>query len=109
MDLKFPDWGKKNFPLTRPFDLAGVTYSSIDFRVPNGNDLIKFASSPGTPYAQRVLALASDLSQLDENVFRAMYGPDYAGAAQVVADFLDPAPATLTTSAQTSPASFTGT
>jgi len=108
MDMKYPDWGKQNFILTRSFELAGITYASIDFRVPNGNDLIKFSSNT-KPFVERMLGFAVDLSSLDDNVFRAMHSTDYAGVIDLLSGFISPPPKTSTDVSQILPQSSTGT
>eukprot|EP01037_Dinobryon_pediforme_P007618 gene7618-7682_t len=108
MDIQYPDWGKQNFILTRSFALAGVTYAAIDFRIPNGNDLIKFSSNT-KPFVERLLGLAVDLSSLDENVFRAMHSTDYAGVVELLSGFIMPAPKTSTDVSQIFPPSSIGT
>lgn len=77
-------WGRDQVALKFPFKLAGVTYTRVDFRVPNGRDIDAYYRD--LKAGNRELAMS--LSELDETVFDAMHGSDYARVMGAVGKYV---------------------
>ena len=91
-------FGADTVKLMRPFKHKGQVYRDIRVRVPNGRDVQRYLGG----VRRDAIGLMTDLTELSEDVFDAMYAGDRNAVDAAVGKHLAGVPATSTTSSPTS-------